>query len=266
MKNLNYKVIILCGGKGTRISEYSLVTPKPMIKIGKDPILLHIINHYYHFGLREFILTIGYKGEQIKEYFVKNYAKKFNLKKKIIYKKNYTKIIYSNDLIIVMIDTGIKTQTGGRILKCQNLFKKDEIFLLTYGDGISSINIRNNIKIYRKSNKIGLVSAVRPPARFGKLKIKNDIVEKFEEKNQTDEGWINGGFFVLNEKIFKFIKSNNTNFEMDSLKKLSNQKQLIAKKHYGFWQCMDTLREKNILEKLYKKNKNPWIFKKHLIS
>ena len=174
--------------------------------------------------------------------------------------------IYSNNLIIVIIDTGIKTQTGGRILKCQNLFKKDEIFLLTYGDGISSINIRNNIKIYKKSNKIGLVSAVRPPARFGKLKIKNDIVEKFEEKNQTDEGWINGGFFVLNEKIFKFIKSNNTNFEMDSLKKLSNQKQLIAKKHYGFWQCMDTLREKNILEKLYKKNKNPWIFKKHLIS
>ena len=266
MKISNYKVIILCGGKGTRISEYSLVTPKPMIKIGKDPILLHIINHYFHFGLREFILTIGYKGEQIKKYFIKYFARKFNLKKKIISKKNYTKITYSNNLVIVIVDTGIKTQTGGRILKCHNLFKKDENFLLTYGDGVSNININNIIKIHKKTKKIGLVSAVRPPARFGKLKIKNDIVLKFEEKNQLDEGWINGGFFVFNHKIFKFIKSNKTNFEMHSLNKLSRQKQLMAKRHYGFWQCMDTLREKIILDKLYKKNKNPWIFKKYLIS
>ena len=266
MKISDCKLIILCGGKGSRISEQSLITPKPLIKIGKHPILLHILNHYYNFNVKKFILTLGYKGDLIIEYFIKDFPKIQNLKKKIIYKKKYIEINYSNNIKITLIKTGLNTQTGGRILQCSSFFKKNEIFFLTYGDGLSNINIKNSLNFYKESSKIGLVSAVRPPARFGKLDIKKSIVVKFDEKNQIDEGWINGGFFIFNTKIFKYIKSNDTNFEMLSLKKLSKNTQLIAKKHYGFWQCMDTLREKIILEKLLKKKKTPWGFKKYLIK
>lgn len=265
MKISDYKVIILCGGKGTRISEHSLITPKPMIKIGNFPILLHILNHYFHFNIKKFILTIGYKGDQITKYFTKIFPKIKNLKKKIIYKKKYIKIIYSNDIEITLIKTGIASETGGRILQCRSFFRKNEIFFLTYGDGLSNINILDTLNDYKKLKKIGLVSAVRPPARFGKLNIKKNVVVKFEEKNQINEGWINGGFFIFNTKIFKYIKSKKTNFEMYSLKNLSKDKELIAKKHYGFWQCMDTLREKIILEKLFKNKIHPWISKKYLI-
>ena len=224
------KVVILAGGLGTRISEYTRNIPKPMIKIKGQPILLRIMNHYYKFGFKDFYIASGYKGKIIKNYF-KN--KKFNFK-------------------VNIIDTGLSTMTGGRVLRLKKILKS-ETFLLTYGDGLSDVNIKKLIRFHKKSKNYVTLTAVRPPARFGAIKLHGNRVKVFKEKSRLDEGWINGGFFVMSPKIFKFIKNDKSYLERQPLESLSKKNKLGAYKHFGFWQCMDTLRDKEILEKKIKK-------------
>lgn len=224
----NLKVVILAGGYGTRLSEYTKKIPKPMVQINRKPLLVHIINHYKKFGFKEFIIAAGYKKEVIKNYF-----KNKNVK---------------------VINTGLKTMTGGRIKRLQSHLK-DQTFLLTYGDGLSDVNINNLLNFHKKSKNLVTLTAVRPPARFGELTILNNRVSKFLEKPQVSQGWINGGFFIANKKIFKFIKGDKTILEKAPLEKLSKKKQLFAYKHFGFWRCMDTKRDKDYLETLPKYKK-----------
>jgi glucose-1-phosphate cytidylyltransferase len=226
------KVIILAGGFGTRIAEYTKIIPKPMVKINKKPILIHIMEHYVKFGFDNFYIALGYKGNIIKKYFDKNK-----------YKWN-----------INLIDTGIKTMTGGRLKRLKK-FIGNETFLMTYGDGISDVNIKKLIKFHKNNKKLVTLTAVRPPARFGAIKLIGNKVKIFKEKENTDEGWINGGFFVINPKFFKYIKNDNTFLEKEPLEKLSNERQLTAFKHNGFWQCMDTKRDKDKLEEILKSGK-----------
>jgi glucose-1-phosphate cytidylyltransferase len=225
------KVVILAGGFGTRLSEYTKIVPKPMVKVGGKPILLHIMNHYAKYGFDNFYIALGYKGEIIKKYFKK---KKFKWK-------------------INLIETGKNTMTGGRLLKMKK-YIGNETFMATYGDGISDVNLKKLVKFHKKSKKIATLTAVRPPARFGGLKLSGNSVKYFKEKSKLDESWINGGFFVLEPEIFKFIKNNNTYFEREPLENLTKRKQLAALKHDGFWQCMDTKRDKDNIDKLLRKN------------
>ncbi len=225
------KVIILAGGLGTRISEYTKTIPKPMIKINGTPMIKYIINHYSSYGHNEFYIALGYKGNVIKRYF-----KKFKNKK----------------LKINLIDTGLKTMTGGRLRRLKKYFK-NETFLATYGDGLSDVNLDKLIKFHKKNKKLITMTAVRPPARFGAIKLRGNLVKYFKEKSKIDEGWINGGFFVIEPKLIKFIKNDNTYFEKEPLEIASSIKQLYAYKHYDFWQCMDTTRDKDLLEKIFKK-------------
>lgn len=225
-------VVILAGGFGTRISEYTKSIPKPMIKINKDPIIVHIMRHYYNYGFKNFFVALGYKGEVIRNFFKK---------KKFPWKVN-------------LINTGLKTMTGGRLKRLKK-YLKDETFLLTYGDGLSNVDLRRLVRFHKKKKKLVTLTAVRPPARFGFIKIDNSYVKYFKEKSQVDAGWINGGFFVIEPKFLKFIRNDNTFLEKTPLEKVTSKKQLVAFKHHGFWQCMDTVRDKIILEKAIKKKK-----------
>jgi glucose-1-phosphate cytidylyltransferase len=221
------KVVILAGGMGTRIKEFTKTIPKPMITINKKPILVHIMQHYSNFGFKDFYIALGYKGNIIKSYFKKKKFKNWNIN---------------------CIETGKKTMTGGRLKRLKKYLKNDT-FLMTYGDGLSDVNLKNLVKFHKKTKKTITLTAVRPPARFGVIKIKNNKVKYFKEKSSLDEGWINGGFFVVEPEIFKYIKDDKTYLERNPLEKIAKQGKLTAFKHYGFWQCMDTLRDKEILEK-----------------
>jgi len=225
------KVIILAGGFGTRISEYTKIIPKPMIQIRKKPIIHRIMEHYSSYGHKEFFIALGNKGHVIKNYF-----KSKNLPK---WKIN-------------LVETGKNTMTGGRLKKFEKIMK-NETFMLTYGDGLSNININKLINFHKKNKKIVTLAAVRPPARFGAVKLKGNKVTYFKEKSTLDEGWINGGFFVMEPKIFQYIKDSKTFLEKEPLVSISKKKQLVAFKHQGFWQCMDTIRDKVLLEKNFKK-------------
>ena len=230
------KIVILCGGKGTRLSEETIKIPKPKVKIGTKPILIHIMNFYELYGFNDFILATGYKQNIIRDYFKKN--------------KNFK--------MVRVVNTGQNTLTGGRLLRLKKYFNRNENFMLTYGDGVTNLNLKNLVKFHRKNNKIATVTAVKPPVKFGELKIKKSLVKQFEEKPQSSAGWINGGFFVLNSKIFKYIKNDSTMLEREPLKKLVKLKQLVAYKHSGFWKCMDTLRDKVLLNQILKKKKLTW--------
>ena len=227
------KVVILAGGKGTRISQYTKDIPKPMIRVGNIPMLTHIMRIFKFYGFDEFIIAGGYKINVIKKYY-KN-SKEF---------KN-----------IKIIFTGSDTMTGGRVLRLKKYLKK-ETFFMTYGDGVSNVDLKKLLAFHKKNKKIATVTAVRPPVKFGELDIKKDsTVVSFVEKPKVKQGWINGGFFVLNYKIFEFIKKTNNIFETDILKQVVKKKHLKAYKHEGFWKCMDNLGEKIELERIYKKNK-----------
>ena len=232
------KTVILCGGYGTRLSQETRIKPKPMVKIGNIPILQHIMNIYSKHGFDNFILALGYKGYFIKKYF-KN--KNNNLK---------------------LVDTGINTLTGGRLLRLKKFFKEGENFMLTYGDGLSNQNLKKLLKFHLKHKKIATMTVVRTPVRFGEVKLKGNLVSSFKEKPQSSTAWINGGFFVFNYKIFDFIKNDKIMLEREPMEKLQKIKELYGYKHTGFWQCMDTLRDKNYLNKLYKSNKLAWLKKK----
>ena len=230
------KVVILAGGFGTRLSEYTDTIPKPMVPIGGKPILEHIMEYYSKFGHNEFYIALGYKGEIIKKYF-----NKFN--------KNWK---------INLIDTGSETLTGGRLKRLDNFLNK-ETFLLTYGDGISNIDINELIKFHKSHNKMVTISAVRPPARFGALSLIGSDVIKFKEKTQLGESWINGGFFVINPNFLNLIKGDDTILEKEPLEKVTSLKEIKAFRHEGFWQCMDHKLDKDHLEKLILENKAPWL-------
>ncbi len=239
------KVIILAGGLGTRLSEYTKTIPKPMVKIGPYPILFHIINHYLKYDFTEFYIASGYKSYIIKKYF-KNFKKSGKL---------FNHKLFNKKCKISIIDTGLSTLTGGRLKRVRPYLKKNEQFMFTYGDGVSNVNLKKLLNSHKKSKKIITVTAVRPPARFGELIIKNNKVKSFREKPQTNHGWINGGFFVANYNFFNFIKSDKDILEKSPLEKALKLKELNAFKHRGFWKCMDTVRDRNVLKEIYKKNK-----------
>ena len=227
------KVVILAGGYGTRISEYSKTIPKPMIAINKKPIIIHIMEHYAKHGFNDFYIALGYKGSVIKEYF-KNKKFKWNIN---------------------LIDTGLKTMTGGRLKRLKKFLGK-ETFLMTYGDGLSDINLTKLLKFHNRNKKLVTLTAVRPPARFGAIKLKGNTVTTFKEKAKMDEGWINGGFFVIEPKFLDLIKNDQTFLEKEPLESAGKKGQLCAFKHNGFWQCMDTKRDKDKLEETLKNKKS----------
>ena len=229
------KVVILCGGLGSRLSEETKKKPKPMVKIGNVPILIHILKIYKKYGFNNFILATGYKHKIIEQYFKGN--KSFNIR---------------------TVFTGRSTLTAGRILKLKKYFKPGENFFLTYGDGISSHNIKKSLNFHIKNNKVATLTAVRPPVRFGELEVKKNLVKSFKEKPQAKQGWINGGFFIFNYQIFNYIKKINTMLEREPMNLLVRKKNLACYKHEGFWQCMDTMRDKKLLEKMIKEKNTPW--------
>ena len=222
------KTIILAGGYGTRLAEYTDKIPKPMVQIGNKPILSHIMNFYQSFGYDDFIIAAGYKKNIIIDYYKD--SKEF---------KN-----------LEIVDTGENTMTGGRILRLKSYFAKEENFFMTYGDGLCSVNLRQLLQFHSSHNKIATVTAVHPPVRFGELEIDGDEVIKFDEKPQASAGWINGGYFVLNSNVFNYIDNDSTLFEKEPMTKLFKDRNLQAYKHKGFWKCMDTLRDKIDLEKI----------------
>ena len=230
------KVVILAGGFGTRLSEYTDTIPKPMVPIGNKPIIEHIMDIYASYGHNDFYIALGYKGEIIKDYFKNS-------------KKNWK---------VNLIDTGSDTFTGGR-LKRLGKYLGNEDFLLTYGDGLSNIDINKLIRFHEDHGKLVTISAVRPPARFGSLSLKGSDVLKFKEKIQLNESWINGGYFVINPKFIDFIEGDNTVLESYPLEKVTDLNELKAFKHEGFWQCMDHKLDKDLLDQMVKDKKAPWI-------
>lgn len=226
------KVVILAGGLGTRLSELTKTIPKPMVKINGKPIIVRIMEHYAKYGFKEFYIAAGYKKSVIKRFFKNKF-------------QNWK---------INIIDTGQKTMTGGRLKRLKKYLKK-ETFMMTYGDGLSNINLSKLVKFHKKNKNLVTLSAVRPPARFGAIKIKGNIVKYFKEKSTLDEGWINGGFFVIEPTFLNYINNDMTFLEREPLENITKKKQLSAFKHEGFWQCMDTLRDKQKLDEILKKKK-----------
>ncbi len=252
------KLVILAGGYGSRISEESTIKPKPLIEIGNKPIIWHIMKHYSVYGINDFIICCGYKSYLIKEYFA-NYSLHNS---DITFHLNNNSLTVHNDRSepwnVSLIDTGEDTMTGGRILRVKNYIEANEKFLLTYGDGLSNINIHNLIKFHNNNNKLATLSAVYPPARFGALELNKNQVISFKEKPKGDGAYINGGFFVLNYEVFKYIKNDQTIWEQEPLNNLANDKQLNAYLHDGFWHPMDTIRDKKYLNDLWAKKQAPW--------
>jgi glucose-1-phosphate cytidylyltransferase len=253
------KAVILCGGLGSRLGEETELKPKPMVAVGGEPILCHIMKIYEKFGIREFILALGYKSEYIKDYFLKYYRLNSDLEvdlstgdvsflRKV--KKNWK---------IQLIDTGIDTMTGGRLKRLKPYLKGEEEFMLTYGDGVANVNIDELLKFHKEHKKIATVTAVKPTARFGGLHFDGDLITTFTEKPQEGEGWINGGFFVFGSKVFDYLGGDGTVLEREPLENLSRDQQLVAYRHDGFWQCMDTIREKQLLEEYYSSGNPPWV-------
>jgi len=230
------KTVILAGGYGTRLAEETDKKPKPMVEVGDWPILRHIMNIYGANAFKDFIIALGYKGEVIKEYFSSNKDLQWNVQ---------------------LIDTGIDTATGGRLKKLSSQLE-GKAFLMTYGDGVANVNVKDLVAFHRKHGKLATVTAVRPPARFGGLEFSGNLVTKFVEKSQIHAGWINGGFFVLEPQVLDYIDSDQTMFEREPLERLAQDGQLVGYQHDDFWQCMDTLRDVRLLNSLWEKGEAPW--------
>jgi glucose-1-phosphate cytidylyltransferase len=252
------KVVILAGGVGSRLSEETILRPKPMVEIGNKPILWHIMNIYSACGFDEFIIALGYKAEVIKDYFLKFYALNNDISvdltsgRTIIHDGNQPK------WKVHLVDTGLYTDTGGRLKRLAGWLDKGETFMFTYGDGVADIDIRALFQFHNSHGKLATITAVRPPARFGRMAIGKGRVTGFYEKPEEGEGWINGGFFVLNAKVLEYIDNDNTAWEREPLERLVRDAQIVGYTHRGFWSCMDTLREKNMLEDLWNSGKAPW--------
>jgi glucose-1-phosphate cytidylyltransferase len=251
------KVVILAGGLGTRLSEETEVRPKPMVEIGGHPIVWHIMNGYAHHELKQFILALGYKGEVIKDYFLRYHMTNSDVTVNLC--NGHVEILkaHRRDWEVRMIDTGHSTPTGARLLQLEPQLRPDGPFMVTYGDGVSDVNVSELLEFHRSHGKIATLTIVRPPARFGTMSFDGDQVLEFEEKAQTSEGWINGGFFVFQPEVFDYL-DNDSMLEEQPLQRLAHDGELMAFRHHGFWQCMDTLRDKNRLESMWDSGNAPW--------
>ena len=251
------KVVILAGGFGTRLSEYTDTIPKPMVNIGGEPILKHIMNIYSNFGFNDFYIALGYKGEVIKNYFL-NYKSinsdfTVNLKNGDLNFHNN----HEDDWKVTLVDTGVNSQTGGRLLNIAK-YLDDTTFMMTYGDGLSNVNLNSLLDFHRAHGKLATITAVQAIPRFGLLELDNDKVTNFSEKPKAKDSWINGGFFVFEKEVINYIKNRDTVLEKEPLENLSSDNQLRAYKHHDFWQCMDTKRDKDLLEEMVISNNMPW--------
>lgn len=252
------KVVILAGGYGTRLSEETIIRPKPMVEVGGQPILWHILKLYSFYGFHDFIICVGYKGYTIKEYFANYFLHMSDLTFDMTNNSIKVHDNYAEPWKVTVVDTGLNTLTGGRVKRIQK-YLEGQPFMLTYGDGLSNINIRELLAFHQRQGKVATVTAVQPSGRFGALVLnENNIVTSFQEKPVSDGTWINGGFFVMQPEIFDYLTDDQCSLEREPLEELSMNGQLTAYKHSGFWQPMDTLREKNLLEGLWNANQAPW--------
>lgn len=253
------KTVILCGGLGTRLSEETLLRPKPMVEIGGRPILWHIMKIYERHRFTDFMLALGYKGEVIKDYLLNYRARQSDLTVHL----RSGQVEYTNstpeDWRVSLVDTGDSTMTGGRLLRLKGQLAQDGTFMLTYGDGVSDVDLTALLAFHRSHGRLATVTAVRPPARFGGMRVDRASVLEFKEKPQAGEGWINGGFFVLEPGVFDYLSDDTTVLEQSPLENLSKDRQLMAFEHRGYWQCMDTVRDRDALQELWASGKAPWI-------
>jgi glucose-1-phosphate cytidylyltransferase len=252
------KTVILCGGMGTRLSEETHLKPKPMVEIGGRPILWHIMKTYAHYGFKEFVLALGYKGEVIKDFFIHYHPHTsditVDLAKGAITYGNST----AEDWIVHLVDTGRASMTGGRLHRLEGLLRPEGTFMFTYGDGVIDLNIKELLAFHRSHGRLATVTAVRPQARFGGMRLDDQVVTEFKEKPQTEGSWINGGFFVLEPGVFDYLHGDATVLEEEPLENLARDRQLMAYSHQGFWHCMDTIRDRNLLESFWSGGNAPW--------
>ena len=251
------KVVILAGGLGTRLSEETEVKPKPMVEVGEHPIVWHIMKTYAHYGFDDFFLALGYKGEIVKRYFLDHYSLGGSLRVNLASGLVEDLEKDTENWTVHLMDTGQQTQTGGRIKRLER-WLHDGTFMATYGDGVGDVDLQRLLEFHKSHGKMATVTAVRPPSRFGGLVFEGDLVKEFSEKPQIGEGWINGGYFVFEPQIFDYLSGDGSILEVDALEKIAAEGQLAAYRHEGFWQCMDTLREKKLLEALWQSGKAPW--------
>ncbi len=251
------KVVILAGGLGTRLAEETEAKPKPMVEVGGHPIVWHIMQSYAHYGFNDFYLALGYKGEMIKRFFLDHYSLGGSLRVDLSSGRVEDLEKNTENWTVQLMDTGQNTLTGGRIKRLEP-YLNGGTFMVTYGDGVCDVDIAKVLSFHRSHGKLATVTAVRPPARFGGLVFEGDLVREFSEKPQIGEGWINGGYFVFEPQIFDYIDGDSTSLELAPLENLVAEGQLAAYRHEGFWQCMDTIREKKLLESLWQSGKAPW--------
>lgn len=251
------KVVILAGGLGTRLSEETAIKPKPMVEIGGRPVLWHIMKHFSHFGFKEFFIALGYKGEVIKRYFLDYYALNGSMTLDLASGEMQVHNKECDDWTVHLMDTGQETQTGGRVKRLEP-WLRDEAFLVTYGDGVTNLNLHDLWRFHRSHRRLATVTAVRPPARFGGIVFDGNLVADFTEKPQAGEGWINGGFLILEPEVLDYLEDDQAILEKDGLEMLAHAGELAAYRHDGFWQCMDTLRDMRQLEALWQSGNAPW--------
>ncbi len=250
------RVVILAGGFGTRLSEETVVRPKPMVEIGGRPILWHIMKHYAHYGRKEFVIALGYKGESIKRYFLDYHMLNATVSVKLATGDVKVHAHEAEDWSVHLVDTGLETMTGGRLRRLRPWL--NETFMLTYGDGVSDVDVSRLVAFHRSHGKLATVTAVRPPARFGGLVFDGHFVSEFTEKPQAGEGWVNGGFMVFEPGVFDYLDGDQTILEAHTLERLASDGQLAAFQHPGYWQCMDTVRDLKVLQGLWESGKAPW--------
>jgi glucose-1-phosphate cytidylyltransferase len=251
------KVVVLAGGYGTRLAEQTELKAKPMVEIGGYPILWHILKHYAHHQHNEFVIALGHRGDDIKRYFLERSSLSGDLIIELATQKLERQNATPDDWTVHLIETGSDTNTGGRVKRLEKLLG-GETFMLTYGDAVSSVDLTALLRFHKSHGCLGTVTAVRPPARFGGLVFDGDMVAQFTEKSQIGEGWVNGGYLVLDPGVFRYLSNDSCSLERDGLERMACDKQLAAYRHDGFWQCMDTPREKRVLESLWQSGKVPW--------
>ena len=252
------KTVILAGGLGTRLSEETSVRPKPMVEVGGYPLLWHLMNIYAHYEIKRFVLALGYKGDVIKDYFLRYHATNSDITVNLCNGAVEYHKTHRRDWEVRMIDTGDGTLTGGRLHRLEPHLRDSGTFMLTYGDGVADVNIAELYEFHKQHGRIATLTAVRPPARFGTMQFDGNRVVDFKEKPQTQEGWINGGFFVFEPAVFDYLHGDDSVLEGNPLEHLAEDGELMAYQHYGFWQCMDTLRDRNRLQSLWESGEAPW--------